>query len=167
MVSKLPRQQNLDNNESFLYGDFKISPLAIFDIEARVLSREDYRFDRLARLSPVDFALGWGNMSDESVLDQIKISQSNRWYRWRTDSPPIPLKEIKRFSGNMHLIPANSGVEELLTQTVEGDIVNIGGYLVQVESKDGWRWRSSLTRNDTGSRACELIWVEKFEILIP
>jgi hypothetical protein len=29
---------------------------------------------------------------------------------------------------------------------------------------DGWRWRSSLTREDTGAGACELVWVERIAV---
>ena len=32
--------------------------------------------------------------------------------------------------------------------------------LVEATSEDGWRWRSSLTREDTGARSCELVFVE-------
>jgi hypothetical protein len=38
--------------------------------------------------------------------------------------------------------------------------VIVRGYLVEARGADGWRWRSSLTREDTGAGACELIWVE-------
>jgi len=39
-----------------------------------------------------------------------------------------------------------------------GDRVRIDGWLVNVEAGDGWRWRSSLTREDSGSGACELVY---------
>jgi hypothetical protein len=38
------------------------------------------------------------------------------------------------------------------------------GYLVEVRGRDGFRWRSSLTREDTGNGACELVWVEKLDV---
>ena len=33
------------------------------------------------------------------------------------------------------------------------------GSLVRIKAKDGWYWNTSLTRNDTGAHACEVIWV--------
>ncbi|MCW9000949.1 MAG: hypothetical protein OQK04_19715, partial [Kangiellaceae bacterium] len=118
-----------------------------------------------ADLSPVDLALGWRNMSDESVLEKIDISQSGRFYRWYVDSFPIPRREIEVHSANMHLIPSNELVADTISKVRKGDIVEISGSLVSVVSnKDGWRWKSSLTRNDTGSGACELIWVEDIYI---
>ena len=36
--------------------------------------------------------------------------------------------------------------------------VYIKGYLVKV-TKENYKWTSSMTRNDRGAGACELIWV--------
>jgi hypothetical protein len=37
--------------------------------------------------------------------------------------------------------------------------------LVKVEQpSSGWRWVSSLSREDTGAGACELIWVESLSV---
>jgi hypothetical protein len=43
-------------------------------------------------------------------------------------------------------------------------VVALTGYLVEVRGPDGFRWRSSLTREDTGNGACELVWVEKLDV---
>ena len=42
--------------------------LAGFSVEARVLGREDYRFDREADYAPTDLALGWGRMTEDAVV---------------------------------------------------------------------------------------------------
>jgi len=148
-------------------GDYRITPLADFNIRARVLARKDYRFGREADLSPVDLALGWGRMSDESVLDQISISQSNRWYHWRVGDFPIPRSEIENSSANMHLIPATDRVEEMIEEARKGDVIELAGQLVRVDTNDGWRWASSLTRDDIGARSCELIYVREFRVVTP
>ncbi|MGD8956436.1 MAG: hypothetical protein PVJ03_03820 [Chromatiaceae bacterium] len=156
-----PEQQALDSPESFAMNGYRITPLAKFRIRAKVLSREDYRFGREADLSPLDLAFGWGRMSDEAVLRNITISQSGRWYRWRTDDFPIPRREIETHSANMHLIPANDRVEDELDDIDAGQVVELRGLLVRADADDGWRWVSSLTRDDTGARACELVYVEQ------
>ena len=137
-----------------------LTPLAGFRIEARVLSREDYALGREADFSPTDLALGWQRMRDDEVLSRLEISQSARWYRYRwRGGPPIPPQEIVRSSANMHMIPASADVARALRAVREDDVVRIDGWLVQADAADGWRWRSSLTRDDTGAGACELVYV--------
>ena len=41
-------------------NDFTLSPLANYDIEARVLSNEDYHAGTEVEISPTDLAVGWG-----------------------------------------------------------------------------------------------------------
>ena len=158
-----PFQQNVTNIEPFEYKTFKIIPLAKFSAEARVLSRKRYYFGRAARLVPVDMALGWGPMSDESILKSIKISQSNRFYFWFVKKFPIPKQEITTHSSNMHLIPANSDIRSKIKKARKGSLVKFSGYLVKATCDDGWNWNSSLRRDDAGNGACELVWVEELE----
>ena len=165
MAKEPPTQINIDNPTSFEFGKHRITPLAKFRIKAKVLSREDYSFDTESDVSPIDLALGWGRMSDETVIEKIEISQSGRWYRWRTKTLPIPKREIETHSANMHMIPADDLVEAEINRTRKGDIIELEGYLVEVQSDDGRRWKSSLTREDTGANACELIWVEQFAVV--
>lgn len=66
--------------------------------------------------------------------------------------------------GVWHLIPADAVVEKVLKRVRVGNIVHVSGYLVEARAGDGWRWVSSLTREDTGAGACELIWVEQVEL---
>jgi hypothetical protein len=46
-----------------------------------------------------------------------------------------------------------------LHEVEPGQRVRIDGWLVQVDAKDGWHWRSSTTREDTGGGACEVVYV--------
>lgn len=160
----LPIQTKLEHVYSFAFKGQQITLLAEFDIEAKVLSREDYSFDEASTLSPVDFALGWGRMSDEEVIEHLDITQSRRWYRWHVDKLPIPRREIERSSANMHMVPATHRIEAILDDVEEGDIVHIRGYLMRSDTTEGRHWVSSLTRDDTGSGACEIIFVQDIRI---
>ncbi|WP_444945544.1 hypothetical protein ACJJIP_15700 [Microbulbifer sp. VTAC004] len=165
MAPELPQQEKIDSIFGFSFGKYNITEIAEFRIKAKVLSKKNYHTGREAELSPTDLVLGWGNMSDESVLEKIKISQSRRFYWWRVDSFPIPRREIETHSANMHLIPGNDAIEGLIDEIRKGDIIEISGSLVNVKSTtDNWYWESSQTREDTGKGACELIYVKKINI---
>lgn len=137
-----------------------LHPLAGFSVAARVLSRKEYDSGRESYFSPLDLTLGWGRMRDDAVLSRLDIRQSNRWYhyQWSGDAP-LPPDEIARSSANMHMIPANPAIADALEEIDTDDNVRIDGWLVQVDAPDGWRWRSSMTRDDTGAGACEVIYV--------
>lgn len=160
-----PQQRNLNTAEVRNINGYSVMPLATYRIEARVLASKKYYTGREADLSPMDWALGWGPMSDEQVLNQIKISQGNRFYFWRVDAFPIPRKEIETNSANVHIIPENNTVENHLSSVRVGNVVELEGYLVEAKANDGWRWKSSLTRNDTGNGACEILLVKSLKIL--
>lgn len=143
---------------------YLLTPLAEFQVQARVLGAKHYSADRESALVPVDLALGWKRMSDEAVLQQIDISQDGRFYFWKTRAFPIPRAEIETQSTNMHLIPADSIIEESLKSVKPGEVVVFSGYLVEASAQDHWVWRSSLSRKDTGKGACELVYVTSFEV---
>lgn len=160
-----PAQMDFDSPQApIAFKDFTLQPLAQFSLTARVLSRDDYHFDAGSALSPTDLALGWGRMSDSTVLHGIDIEQGARFYTWRVKSFPIPRREIETHSANMHLIPTDAGVARELARVRVGDVVALQGLLVEADGPGGWRWRSSLTRDDTGAGACELVYVQQLSI---
>ncbi len=144
----------------FQHGDYTITPLARYHVSAVVLSRERYRNDRAAEIGPVDLALGWGPMSVASVINELKISQSGRWYEFSySGEPPLDQRQIEIHSANTHCLPADGAVRDRLLAVKRHDLVTMDGYLVEVTDTDGYRWRSSLTREDTGGGACEVMWI--------
>jgi hypothetical protein len=165
LVPEIPRQLVLTAPEPFSVGEYILTPRADFRVRARVLSREEYYLGDEADLSPVDLALGWGAMSDQAVLDRIRITQGGRWYFTRYDlPPPITDRQIIRNSGNMHMIPANDWVRETLDDIRGGDVIQARGFLVDVDRDDGFYWRTSRTRDDTGNGSCEIFYVEQIHL---
>lgn len=165
LAAQTPYQGSAGSAAVQTINGFEITPLASFSVHARVLGRKDYHLGREADLSPIDLALGWGRMSDEAVLKDISISQGSRFYYWHVSQFPIPREEIETHSANMHLIPADEHVQKAMQKIRVGNIVRLHGYLVEARTTDGWRWKSSLTREDTGFGACELMLVESVEVL--
>lgn len=147
----------------FRIGPYEITPQAAYDIEARVLSVEPYSMDAGARLSPMDFAVGWGPMSDSAVLEHFRVSQGARFFTIYPDEQAIDMQTALRSGANMHLIPASDDIEDQLEDVRAGHIVRLRGLLVSARREDGWTWNTSLSRNDSGAGACELFYVESVE----
>ena len=140
----------------------QINALERYEGAFRVLSREDYNLGREAEFSPMDIAVGWGDMANPQIYKQIDVSQSNRWYHWRIDhQPPISLREIATHSANMHLVPVNAYVASQMKKIKKDDLVYLKGSLIEIQTKDGCHWKSSLSREDTGNGACELMQVNQ------
>lgn len=164
-LEQLPHSSQIAQGVQHVDG-YQITDLQSYQGEFRILSRENYNFGTEAKFSPVDFAVGWGAMADPQVYSQIDISQGNRWYRWLVDhEPPISLHEIAISSANMHIIPANKAIAQQLKDIKKGDLVYLKGALVEIKSSEGWTWRSSLSREDTGGGACELMRVDEVRVI--
>lgn len=151
-----PKQVNISEPELWSQNEFNFKPLAEYKLKARVLSRNNFSLEKESEISPFDLALGWGPMSDQSIIDKIDISQSNRWYHWKADVLPIPSREISLNSANVHIIPKDESVEDKFDDVYKGSLIEMKGYLIEVTTADGWRWKSSLKRDDTGGGSCEL-----------
>tara|TARA_R110002111_G_scaffold6887_4_gene28842 strand:- start:115 stop:708 length:594 start_codon:yes stop_codon:yes gene_type:complete len=165
-VIESPVQQVIKGTNPFSFKGHTVSPLADFTLQAKVLAKENYHLGPESKLSPVDLALGWGQMSDQAIVDEIQFSQSGRWYRWSVQTFPIPKRTIETQSANMHMIPSTDWIENRLKQVKEGQIITLTGYLVRVDAdKSNWHWQSSLTRDDVGAGACELIYLTDFSII--
>ncbi|TXJ09841.1 MAG: hypothetical protein E6Q25_02125 [Acinetobacter sp.] len=164
-LADMPQSTRISENVQ-KFGSYTITDLEQYAGEFRILRREEYRSGREAELSPVDFAVGWGKMADPAVYQKLDISQSGRWYFWRyANEPPIPRREIETHSANMHIIPANAYVADQLKKVKKDDLVYLKGALVEVQAEEGWHWRSSLSREDTGNGACELMRVDEVRFL--
>jgi hypothetical protein len=156
-----PLQSDARDATPVRMGRWLLTPRADYDITARVLSTEGYRFDRLSDLIPEDLALGWGPMSDNRVLADFDISQSVRFYTWRPRGPlPIPRASVVSHSANTHVIPADARIRAQLQALRVGDVVRLTGMLVDGKRDDGAWIRTSLTRLDSGPGACEILLVE-------
>jgi len=164
----MPIQKKVSSDSLFFEKNgFAIEPLYSYEIQARVISKKKYSFDKGSQISPYDLVLGWEDMADLDVLGNISFSQSNRRYTWYTKSPPISLRDIAISSANVHIIPINDSIEDVFSDVNMYDIITIKGYLVKVKKSEGsnwFEWKSSTTRFDVGNGACELIYVESVKI---
>lgn len=164
LVAAEPSQAEVEDPSPFALREFTLTPLARLSLHGRVLLVSRYRLGREAALAPYDLGVGWQRMSDSAVLKGLSLSQSARFLHWRwRDAPPIPEAEITRSAANIHLIPANRHVASRIAALRPGQIVSLQGRLVEASRTDGWHWRSSLSRSDSGTGACELMYVESID----
>ncbi|MEJ2505728.1 MAG: hypothetical protein P8Y81_05630 [Ignavibacteriaceae bacterium] len=133
-----PRQTKLTTPKEWTVGEFSIQALAGYDIKARVLSRNNFSLGKESELSPFDLALGWGLMSDQSIIDKIDISQSNRWYHWHSDKLPIVSRDVSLNSANVHIIPKDETIENQFDDVYKGSLLEMKGYLVKVTTAKGF-----------------------------
>ncbi|GAA6756171.1 hypothetical protein Thermus77420_16470 [Thermus thalpophilus] len=59
-----PVQEALEPEDprTLVKGSYRLEPVARFGLEARLLSKRRYRYDRGAAIAPWGFALGWGRV---------------------------------------------------------------------------------------------------------
>ncbi|MBK8132716.1 MAG: hypothetical protein IPK48_08450 [Gammaproteobacteria bacterium] len=124
-----------------------------------------YRLGREAALAPYDLGIGWQRMSDSAVLRGLRLSQSARFLHWRwRDAPPIPEAERSRARRRTSIsFPRAVTSRRASPRCGRGQLVSLQGRLVEASRPDGWRWRSSLSRGDSGNGACELLYVEAID----
>ena len=160
-----PVQVDLDPPPHFDAKGYTFIERAKYDITARVLRKEIYHFDGGAGLAPVDLGVGWGPLSDSTLIDQLEFSQMGRFFYWRprTASFPLPTATLISHLAQMHMIPATPSIEAKLRKLRPGQVVTASGYLVDIRGADGFTWSTSLSRTDTGDGACEVFWVERLE----
>jgi hypothetical protein len=156
-----PLQENIPPKWLGTFKGYRLQAMASYAIHARVLRTKRYWVDG-DKLVPYDVALGWGPMSDQTVLDRLKISQTNRFffYQWQ-DAPPIPPRDMMCNAANVHVISANKTVAKAVGKLRPGQLVAMRGYLVNVTRPDGFHWNTSLSRDDTGNGACEIFYVQE------
>jgi hypothetical protein len=146
--------------------DVRLTPRAEYRITGYAVDTSRELLDEWDFVVPLDVALVWGPAADPAVLRRLDFHLSRRYvsYRW-SGSPPLAVSTLESHVANQHLIPADAGVADALGAIRAGDLVTLSGKLVDVriadrDGRERARMRTSLTRDDTGSGACEIVWVE-------
>lgn len=137
---------------------FRITPRASYDVAARVGGTERYRSGASGALIPWDFVLTWGATTKEPAWSRISYLQTGRFYNWRSDDS-LELSYVASHTANTHLIPGSGRIASALAHVRRGDVVRLEGDLVDVDGPDGFVWKTSLARTDTGPGACETLYV--------
>ncbi|MBT7609728.1 MAG: hypothetical protein HN576_08220 [Bacteriovoracaceae bacterium] len=143
----------------------KIKPVAKYEISARVVSKRNYTEKWDGKLMPVDLALVWGDLAKEEHHQFMTYRHSDRYFSWNsTGKAKLNKKYIISHSANVHFISANKNIENALLTTDIDENVKIIGYLVDITGPGGDSKRTSLSREDNGSGACENVYIQKLKI---
>jgi len=158
-IEENPIQTTVENGKRWAHRGYHFTSLAGFELRARVVHRKRYRTGLDSELSPVDLAIAWGPISDASIYRKFRFNQHSRWYFWK-NVEGYSESEVARHSANLHMIPAGPEVERVALKARAGDIIRLKGKLVQISGANDFTWVSSLSRDDTGARSCEVVWVD-------
>ena len=148
-------------------ASYTLIPKAAYHTAGMIVSTQHYIKGFMSKLSPYDYALIWGKAPE--YLPFLKFDQVVRFCLYTTRHPEkIDLEYFSSHMSNNHLIPATPNLRKALPLARKKDLVEIDGYLVYVTGQDKKNgvstWNSSLTREDKGNGACEIIYVTRLRI---
>ena len=161
LAPESPTQVMLPIHSSFQHKGYRLTPKAAYHVAGKVLSRRRYRFDRMARFSTMDVAMGWKELSDQRIIDQFKVWQRGRYAAISSSVFNVPIDKF----ANIHLIPSSDYVRLQMHKVRKGEIIKLTGMLVDVSKPGVQTWTTSLSRTDRGLTSCEILWVESIDIL--
>lgn len=162
-----PRQADFgrDAFPAFEFKEWSLTPVSAFDIVGRVLASKRYLFGNHSDLAPHDILIGWGDLSDSSVLKDMRFTLSDRYYTYRIDGlSHLSKDEIRQQTCNVHAIPKSEEIYNTLSSLKENHLVRIEGFLVVAEHPRGVRWTTSVTRDDDGVGSGELLYIERLTL---
>lgn len=154
---------------------YTLVPRAEYDISGLVVSR--HRGDALLNLyhkadpgNIEDVCVVWGEQITNGSYRAVTYSSGEFtcWYQWSGSVAP-PFRPDK-FANN-HLIPADEIVARRIRAIRIGDQVRMTGLLVDYSVSSGgqevFTRRTSLTREDTGNGACEILYATDVSVVRP
>jgi hypothetical protein len=181
-VSSPPVQVEVSNREPITFikdgYSYSLEPLYEYTLSGLVVSQ--LKYDRWFSLSRTDKAFVkdlcviWGdNLQTKSYQDRsFRVKQDFRFCMYQHSGK---LDFRGRELSNNHLIVSNPMIERVIKEIRTGDQIVIKGYLVNVDARalgkteryeaKNITWQTSVTREDSGAGACEVIYVTDARII--
>lgn len=174
---RLEPKQTTSTEEKFTFThrgtEYEVEPKATYELWGLVVSHNDinkfwdiYHDEDSVDLK--DICVVWGdNLVNGSYLEGKYKSGSWTCY-WEFDTQEAWIKFKERQIANNHLIASEPTMQDQIRGLRIGDQVHVSGYLVNYKNlSTDWQRQTSLTREDTGNHACEVVFVKTLEILKP
>lgn len=148
---------------------YNVNPVASYEIWGLVVTHNDITgFIDLTHdensVDIKDLCVIWGeNLHNEDYRDVSYSSGDFTCYWSYSRQMNFHFNKI----ANNHLLSDNEAIRDKIRHTRIGDQVHMKGMLVSYSpaSNPDWVRNTSTTRNDTGNHACEVVFVEQFDIL--
>jgi hypothetical protein len=172
VVARDPEQVLLEGVEPTIWTEgghvIALSPRAQYRVTGYVVEISRQLLDEWDFVVPLDVALVWGPAADPEVLKGVQFHLTSRYLSFRTKRGEL-IGRLRGHVSNNHLIPKSPEIADVLDDLEIGDLVTLEGQLVDLEIKSPkghlrHRNKSSLSRDDDGSGACEQLWVEQVTI---
>ncbi len=156
--------------------DYRVKPRFTYDLHGVVVSRHDAAawWDYIHKewndnLNVVDLCVVWGDNLKRDAYRSVSYSH-DQWTCWfSTNSAEVMAGFDTTEISNNHMITDDPKMAAALRSARVGDQVHFRGYLadygVLKNGTTASQRVSSTVREDTGNGACEVVYVESFEIL--
>lgn len=172
-----PYQREIDGQPfTRSLGDivYTFTPRAEYEISGVVVSlhHSDSFTDITHENDPantLDLCLVWGENVLSDVYRKVEYSHGDFtcFYRWHGKDPGFRGDQMS----NTHILPSTPKLARLSKSVRVGDQITLKGTLVDYRTafadgrEIGWR-NTSLTRKDAGNGACEILYLEDFQLLM-
>lgn len=169
-----PRQEPTDR-EPFEFTHeghaVKVRPVAEYELWGLVVSHNNIRsiadiYHDSSSVDTKDLCVVWGSNLQRGELGRVEF-QSGPWtcyFRY-----PQGVRFVATEASNNHMVTDSEALRAALEDVRVGDQIHVKGALVDYQLED-WRdfWRrSSRVRTDGGNGACEVLYFEELDVLVP
>jgi hypothetical protein len=155
LVSEEPVYGGLDFQKTWMpLGAFQEMPLGTIDVTARILARLDYPRTGVGEVLPTDLVLGWGSMSDNRVIDHVKINLANRGLTVVPDSSAGITAKAARASTMVIAVYSDFHEHAVALDALRvGDVIHLYGWEQKIRLPDGSTWTGGSGQEEIGERA--------------
>jgi len=156
--------------------EYSVQPRFTYDLYGLVVSRHDAAawWDYIHKewndnLNVVDLCVVWGENIPQGAYRSMSYSH-DQWTCWYStgSSEAMAAFDASALSNN-HMITDDPRIVTALRSARVGDQIHVEGYLadyaIYKRGASPFQRVSSTVRNDTGNGACEVVYVEAFQIL--
>lgn len=186
-----PIQKMLPEPEIFAYktlenrGEYELVKMAKYRVAGKVVAKNFFFWgnylpggDRPYQSAALmDLGLVWGDLADKDVLSYYRFVSAKTTVartlfprlRWGVKVAPYSWDEIDHQLSHTHIIPANNRIMSALLYLSKNQMVQLEGYLVDMQVDGRPYLTTSLSLHDNnqnarGGGACEVMYVKRVQI---